>query len=143
MINYHPPLVYDEVEVGGNLQLDSLGEISDIEAQTIKELNPELLQGSTLRVGQELEVPLESCAARCVSPEAAASFITRMGRCGWVGNVQRRQRCTIELTPSIHRHIVALIRPKINLLWTGQLLVRVCQHFFPLRNPAGSTRNRK
>jgi hypothetical protein len=34
------PLTYNKVEVGGNQQLASLVEITGIEAQTIKELNP-------------------------------------------------------------------------------------------------------
>ncbi len=47
LIDYDSALVYNEVEVGGNRQLASLAEIAGIEAQTIKELNPELLQGFT------------------------------------------------------------------------------------------------
>ena len=47
LIDYDSALVYNEVEVGANRQLASLAEIAGIEAQTIKELNPELLQGST------------------------------------------------------------------------------------------------
>ena len=46
-INYDPPLDYDEVEVGGNLQLASLAEMTGAETQTLKELNPELLQSYT------------------------------------------------------------------------------------------------
>jgi hypothetical protein len=46
-IDYELPLTYNEVEVGGNQQLASLVEITGIEAQTIKELNPKLLQSST------------------------------------------------------------------------------------------------
>jgi membrane-bound lytic murein transglycosylase D len=46
-IDYDLPLTYDEVEVGGNRQLASLAQITGIEAQTIKELNPELLQSYT------------------------------------------------------------------------------------------------
>jgi LysM repeat protein len=47
LIHYDPPLDYEDVEVGGNRQLASLTEITGIEAQTIKELNPELLQSYT------------------------------------------------------------------------------------------------
>jgi membrane-bound lytic murein transglycosylase D len=47
LIDYDPPLDYEEVEVGGNRQLASLTVITGIEAQTIKELNPELLQSYT------------------------------------------------------------------------------------------------
>jgi hypothetical protein len=39
-IDYELPLTYNKVEVGGNQQLASLVEITGIEAQTIKELNP-------------------------------------------------------------------------------------------------------
>jgi Transglycosylase SLT domain/LysM domain len=46
-VNYDPPLDYDEVEVGGNLQLASLAEMTGAETQTLKELNPELLQSYT------------------------------------------------------------------------------------------------
>jgi membrane-bound lytic murein transglycosylase D len=46
-IDYDPPLEYEEIEVGGNRPVASLAGIAGIEAQTIKELNPELLQGST------------------------------------------------------------------------------------------------
>jgi membrane-bound lytic murein transglycosylase D len=46
-ISYDPPLDYDEVEVSGNLQLASLAEITGIETQTLKDLNPELLQSHT------------------------------------------------------------------------------------------------
>src|SRR5688572_8240832 len=42
-----PPLEYEEIEVGGNRQVASLAGIAGIEAQTIRELDPELLQGST------------------------------------------------------------------------------------------------
>jgi peptidoglycan lytic transglycosylase D len=46
-INYDPALEYDEVEVGGNLQLARLAEMTGTETQTLKELNPELLQNYT------------------------------------------------------------------------------------------------
>jgi hypothetical protein len=46
-IDYELPLTYNKVEVGGNQQLASLVEITGIEAQTIKDLNPKLLQSST------------------------------------------------------------------------------------------------
>jgi membrane-bound lytic murein transglycosylase D len=46
-IDYELPLTYDEIEVGGNRQLASVAEITGVEAQTLKELNPELLQGYT------------------------------------------------------------------------------------------------
>ena len=46
-VNYDPPLDYDEVEVGGNLQLASLAEMTGAKTQTLKELNPELLQSYT------------------------------------------------------------------------------------------------
>jgi soluble lytic murein transglycosylase-like protein len=46
-INYDPALEYDEVEVGGNLQLARLAEMTGVEAQTLKQLNPELLQNYT------------------------------------------------------------------------------------------------
>ena len=46
-VNYDPALEYDEVEVGGNLQLARLAEMTGVEAQTLKELNPELLQNYT------------------------------------------------------------------------------------------------
>jgi membrane-bound lytic murein transglycosylase D len=46
-INYDPALEYDEVEVGGNLQLARLAEMTGVETQTLKELNPELLQNYT------------------------------------------------------------------------------------------------
>ena len=36
---------YEEIEVGGNRPVASLAGSADIEAQTIRELNPELLQG--------------------------------------------------------------------------------------------------
>ena len=47
LIDYDSPLDYEEVEVGGNRQLASLAGIAGIEAQTIRELNPELLQSTT------------------------------------------------------------------------------------------------
>jgi hypothetical protein len=46
-INYDPALEYDEVEVGGNLQLVRLAEIIGVEAAMLKELNPELRQNYT------------------------------------------------------------------------------------------------
>jgi Transglycosylase SLT domain/LysM domain len=46
-INYDPALEYDEVEVGGNLQLARLAEMTGTATQTLKELNPELLQNYT------------------------------------------------------------------------------------------------
>jgi membrane-bound lytic murein transglycosylase D len=46
-INYDPALEYDEVEVGGNLQLARLAEMTGTETQRLKELNPELLQNYT------------------------------------------------------------------------------------------------
>ena len=47
LIDYDSPLDYKEVEVGGHRQLASLAEIAGVEAQTIKELNPELVQSTT------------------------------------------------------------------------------------------------
>jgi hypothetical protein len=52
------------------------------------------------------------------------------------GNVQRPQNCATRLTSSIHRQVVTLLSAKINLLWTGQLLIGIGQHLFPLRDPA-------
>ena len=43
-IGYDSPLDYEEVQVRGGRQLASLAEIAGVEAQTIEELNPELLQ---------------------------------------------------------------------------------------------------
>jgi membrane-bound lytic murein transglycosylase D len=40
-IDYELPLTYDEIEVGGNRKLASVAEITGVEAQTLKELNPE------------------------------------------------------------------------------------------------------
>jgi membrane-bound lytic murein transglycosylase D len=46
-INYDPALEYDEVEVGGNVQLARLAEMTGVESQMLKEFNPELLQNHT------------------------------------------------------------------------------------------------
>ena len=48
-IDYDPPLEYEEIEVGRQSTVASLAGIAGIEAQTIRELNPELLQGYTPR----------------------------------------------------------------------------------------------
>jgi membrane-bound lytic murein transglycosylase D len=59
-VTYDAPLDYDEVQVGGNVQLASLAKMSGTDVQTLRDLNPELLQSFTPpgEIGFRIKLPL-------------------------------------------------------------------------------------
>ena len=64
-IPYEAPLIYEEVEVRGNLQLALAAEMAGSDFESIRELNPELLEGYTPpgESGFRLKIPTGRAAA--------------------------------------------------------------------------------